>query len=126
MFSAATVFRSQVKKPIMRTSRFSLLAGIGPTATVRIEVDGRDCEVPAGISLASALVLLGMEYTRESTVSRQKRAPYCMMGACFECLVEVDGRPSTQSCLIEVRDGMQVSRQRGAADIGSHVRQVEA
>ena len=35
-----------------------------------------------------------------------------MMGVCFECLVEVDGKASVQSCLTPVRDGMQVTRQR--------------
>jgi predicted molibdopterin-dependent oxidoreductase YjgC len=35
------------------------------------------------------------------------------MGVCFECLAEVDGQGSTQTCLTVVRDGMQVRRQRG-------------
>lgn len=49
----------------------------------------------------------------ESPISGTRRAPYCMMGVCFECLAEVDGQGSTQTCLVIVRDGMQVRRQRG-------------
>jgi hypothetical protein len=41
-----------------------------------------------------------------------------MMGVCFECLVEVDGVPSRQSCLVAVREGMKVCRQQGARGIG--------
>jgi predicted molibdopterin-dependent oxidoreductase YjgC len=34
-----------------------------------------------------------------------------MMGICFECLVEIDGRPNQQACQIIVRDGMTIHRQ---------------
>jgi len=36
-----------------------------------------------------------------------------MMGVCFECLVEIDGRPNVQACMTPVRDGMAVRRQSG-------------
>jgi predicted molibdopterin-dependent oxidoreductase YjgC len=39
-----------------------------------------------------------------------------MMGVCFECLVEVDGQANCQACLLPVRAGMRVLRQRGARD----------
>jgi hypothetical protein len=37
-----------------------------------------------------------------------------MMGACFDCLAVVDGRPSVQTCMTPVRDGMRIERQDGA------------
>ncbi|OXC76983.1 Opine oxidase subunit C [Caballeronia sordidicola] len=40
-----------------------------------------------------------------------------MMGACFECLVEIDGMPSRQSCLVTVQDGMRIHSQEGARDL---------
>jgi NADH dehydrogenase/NADH:ubiquinone oxidoreductase subunit G len=40
-----------------------------------------------------------------------------MMGVCFECLVEIDGVPARQSCLIPVHEGMVVARQLGAAHL---------
>ena len=33
-----------------------------------------------------------------------------MMGACFECMVEVDGITNRQACLIPVREGQVVRR----------------
>jgi predicted molibdopterin-dependent oxidoreductase YjgC len=36
------------------------------------------------------------------------------MGTCFECLVQVDGQPNVQACMVAVRAGMQVRRARGA------------
>ena len=40
-----------------------------------------------------------------------------MMGVCFECLVEIDGVPNRQSCLIPVREGMTVRSQEGRAKL---------
>jgi hypothetical protein len=40
-----------------------------------------------------------------------------MMGACFECLVEIDGVPSRKSCLVTVQDGMRIHSQEGARDL---------
>jgi predicted molibdopterin-dependent oxidoreductase YjgC len=40
------------------------------------------------------------------------------MGVCFDCLMEIDGVPNQQACMIRVRDGMKVRRQHGAASVG--------
>ena len=44
----------------------------------------------------------------------EPRAPLCLMGVCFDCLVEVDGRQNVQSCMVDVREGMNVGLQHGA------------
>lgn len=95
-------------------------------AQVSIDLDGRALKVPQGLTVAAALILAGAEYFRESPVSNSKRAPYCMMGVCFECLVEIDGQPSLQSCLVEVRDGMRIRRQHGAATVSNEKVEVPA
>ena len=43
------------------------------------------------------------------------RGPFCMMGVCFDCLVEVDGVPNVQGCMTLVSDGMQVRKMHGKA-----------
>lgn len=89
--------------------------------SVQITVDGQVVSVPAGIPLAAALLLQDAYPARTSPVherSGQKlRAPYCMMGVCFECLVEIDGVPNQQGCLVLVQEGMDIRRQTGAADL---------
>lgn len=96
----------------------SLFRALGPTEkTVQIEFEGAPLSVPVGVSLAAALLLSGVTHTRESAVSGRPGAPYCMMGVCFECLVEVDGQANCQACLLPVRAGMRVLRQRGARDL---------
>lgn len=95
----------------MSPSRFRTLAE-GPR--VRITVDDGPLDVPAGTSLAAALLAAGVQRMRTTPVSGAPRAPFCMMGVCFDCLVEIDGRPNRQACLTTVQAGMQVRTQQGA------------
>lgn len=76
---------------------------------VEINVDGHSVITRAGTTLAIALLQANCTATRRHPVSKEGRAPYCLMGACFECLVEVDGQ-NVQSCQIKVRGGMRVKR----------------
>jgi predicted molibdopterin-dependent oxidoreductase YjgC len=84
---------------------------------VTLQFEGEAITAPAGVSVAAALLLKGAEPFRTTPVSRSPRAAYCMMGVCFECLVEVDGKPGRQACLTMVRDGMVIRRQQGASTL---------
>jgi predicted molibdopterin-dependent oxidoreductase YjgC len=74
---------------------------------VTIRVDGRTVTVPAGTSVAVAVLIAGQTRFRTS-VSGEPRAPLCGMGTCFECRVTIEGRPHCRSCQLECRDGMEV------------------
>ncbi|WP_339498796.1 (2Fe-2S)-binding protein [Pseudomonas silesiensis] len=87
------------------------------TRTVSLTFNDHPLNVPAGISVAAALLMSGINRFRATPVSESPRAPYCMMGVCFECLVEIDGVPNRQGCLIEVVDGMRIHSQEGARDL---------
>jgi D-hydroxyproline dehydrogenase subunit gamma len=92
-----------------------MLVRAAPAATtVTIRFDGREIAARAGDSVAVALLAAGVASTRTTSVSGAPRGPYCMMGACFECLATVDGRPNVQTCMTPVRDGMQVETQLAA------------
>ena len=69
-------------------------------------------QAPAGMTLAAALLANGETVFRDSAVSGAPRGPFCLMGVCFECLVEVDGGPGRQACMVDVAEGMYVRRQR--------------
>lgn len=85
-----------------------------PKNRVRITVDGRHIEVDAAASVATALLGAGMTAVRRSVVGGEPRAPYCLMGICFECLVTIDGVQNRQACMVPVRDGMTICSQSGA------------
>lgn len=82
------------------------------TGVAEFEYEGAVITAPPGISLAAALLAHSGAFTRK-TASGDARAAYCMMGVCFDCLVEVDGIPNTQACMTAVRQGMVVRRQIG-------------
>ena len=81
-------------------------------AKVRFTFEGREVDAREGDSVAAALIAAGIGPIRSSAVSGEPRAPYCMMGVCFECLVEIDGIANRQACMVRVRPGMQVMQGR--------------
>jgi hypothetical protein len=82
-------------------------------------VEGRPVVVGRADTAATAALLAGLGHTRVSAATGEKRAPYCMMGVCFDCLMVIDGEPSRQACLVTVREGMRIERQDGAPDLAS-------
>jgi predicted molibdopterin-dependent oxidoreductase YjgC len=87
------------------------------TKTVTIYVDDEAVVAEAGEILAAVLLRQSVVWTRKTPVSGSRRAPYCLMGVCFECLAEVDGTASVQTCLTPVRAGMRVVRQQGRREL---------
>lgn len=85
--------------------------------TVAIFFDGETVEAREGDSVAAALLAAGFAAFRSTPVTGAPRGPYCMIGACFDCLVAIDGEPNRQACMTLVRDGMRVERQRGARGV---------
>ena len=87
-------------------------------ASVRLMVDGSAVTAAPGDSVAAALLAAGVVACRTTPVSGAPRAPYCMMGVCFDCLVTIDGIGSRQACLTRVREGMVVETQQGKREPG--------
>ena len=85
---------------------------------VRIEFEGQALLAYEGDTVAAALLAADHWSFRTTPVNGAQRGPFCMMGVCFDCLVEIDGVANRQACMTEVREGMQVKRQSGAADFG--------
>lgn len=80
--------------------------------TVRLCVDDKIVPVRSDLSVAAALLSHCGEGTQR-TPSGARRTAFCMMGVCFECLVELSGQPNTQACMVAVREGMVIRRQTG-------------
>lgn len=82
--------------------------------TVLVEIDGAAFHARTGETVAAAVLAAGMIPSRTTPLSGSPRAPYCMMGVCFECLLEVDGVPNVQGCMTLVAEGMKIRPQTGA------------
>lgn len=74
---------------------------------ISLTVDGTLLTCSAGQTVASALLMHHSYLMRRSPNANAPRGPFCMMGACQECAIYIDGAISC-ACQTEVRDGMQV------------------
>ncbi|WP_419174147.1 (2Fe-2S)-binding protein [Desulfosediminicola sp.] len=79
------------------------------TAKFEIVLDGETIAVPGDMSVAAALLAIGKITTRTSPTAKEPRSPHCLMGICFECLMEIDG-VQRQACTTEVHEGMVINR----------------
>lgn len=87
-----------------------------PGHRLTVYIDNEPTDAYEGETLAGALLRQASAIARTTPVKGTPRAPFCMMGVCFDCLAIVDGVASTQTCLVTVRDGMRVERQHGRRD----------
>lgn len=87
-------------------------------ASLTLKVDGRPVQARPGDSVAAALLAAGHAICRATPVTGAPRAPYCMMGVCFECLMTIDGVGNRQACLVRAADGMKIETQAGARVFG--------
>ena len=84
---------------------------------IAFDFEGATLQACTGDSVAAALLANGVLAFRTTPISGAPRGPWCLIGNCHECLVEIDGEPNRQACMIEVRAGMRVRRQHGAREV---------
>jgi NADH dehydrogenase/NADH:ubiquinone oxidoreductase subunit G len=65
---------------------------------MKIKFNGREIECNDGQSISGAIMASG------------QASIFCGIGACFACVVTVDGIPNQRACLIDVRDGMVITQ----------------
>ena len=97
---------------------FRPMRDMAKAAPVSFTFDGRPMTGRAGDTVAASLLANGVVACRETPVSDSPRAPYCMMGVCFDCLVVIDGVGNRQGCLVPLAEGMRVETQHGRRHFG--------
>jgi len=80
--------------------------------TFGIEFEGRAIDALPGESVAATLIANG-HYNLRSAEDGSPRGVVCGVGVCWECRCIIDGRPNSRACMVEVKPGMTVRRQRG-------------
>lgn len=84
--------------------------------TVTITVDAAPLTVPAGRSVAAALILTTDQLAwRTTRGGGSPRGLFCGIGSCFDCLVTVNESPNQRACLVPVTEGMSVTTQNGGS-----------
>jgi aerobic-type carbon monoxide dehydrogenase small subunit (CoxS/CutS family) len=73
---------------------------------VQLTLNGRQVQMPAGSSVAAALLIHQICESGEAEEC-ERRAPFCGMGICQECRVTIDGQRRL-GCQVTCVDGMTV------------------
>jgi sarcosine oxidase subunit alpha len=75
---------------------------------IHLLVNGEPVGAFEGETVAAALLATGRRTLRHTNLLGQARGLFCVMGVCFDCVVEIDGRTGVRACMTPVRDGMRV------------------
>ena len=79
-----------------------------PRITLRL--NGLPIEAQRGDTLLTALLAAGAGHLRESEFGDGPRAGFCLMGACQDCWVVVEGLGRVRACATMAEDGMETRR----------------
>jgi D-hydroxyproline dehydrogenase subunit gamma len=71
-----------------------------------VKVNGVPIVVPSGTTVAVAMAIA--RQACRTSVSGELRGPLCGMGICFECRVDISGKPHRLGCQILCEEGMDL------------------
>jgi hypothetical protein len=71
-------------KTVLPISPLFRLEDMSSPNGVTLKFDDQLISAPVGVSIAAALLLNGIGTFRTTPVKSAPRAPYCMMGVCFD------------------------------------------
>jgi predicted molibdopterin-dependent oxidoreductase YjgC len=80
---------------------------------VQFTFDGRPMEGFEGEPIAIALRANGVLIHRYTPRRNEPRGMFCAIGRCTDCIMVVDGRPNTRTCVEPLKAGMVVETQIG-------------
>lgn len=93
-----------------------LAPGDGTNRPIRLTVDGEPVTGIAGQTVAGVMLAAGRMSWR-TTRSGAPRGVFCGIGACFDCVLTVNGVPDVRACRRRAADGDEIrtqSRREGA------------
>lgn len=77
---------------------------------VSFMLDGAPVAALEGDSVLTAILAQAGGYLRASEFGDGLRAGFCLMGACQDCWVGVEGKGRVRACTTTIEEGMRVSR----------------
>ncbi|WP_245809230.1 (2Fe-2S)-binding protein [Desulfamplus magnetovallimortis] len=91
---------------------------------VKVMLDGREISLPAEMSVAAGLLGQGEIISRISPSSKRACSPHCLMGVCYECIMEINGI-NRQACMTKVEEGMVINRHIDGSDFNGKYESTE-
>jgi len=75
--------------------------------------EGKPIEAHSNETLAAALYANGLRIFSRSMKYHRPRGFFCAIGRCSACMMTVDAVPNVRTCMVNVKEGMRVTRQSG-------------
>lgn len=82
---------------------------------VTFTLDGKELSGFEGEPVAAALRAAGILKHRETSRFHKPRGIFCAIGRCTDCVMVVDGKPNTRTCVTPLKQGMKVETQFGCS-----------
>ncbi len=80
---------------------------------VTFTYDGKEMKGYEGEPIAAALLAAGVRIHRYTLRQDKPRGFFCAIGRCTDCVMVVDGKINTRTCITPLREGMVVQTQHG-------------
>lgn len=97
----------------MRIDKHPILDAFPKGRLVTFQLDGRTMEGYEGEPIAAALKAAGVMVHRHTTKMDRPRGIFCAIGRCTDCVMIVDGKPNTRTCITPLQEGMVIQTQYG-------------
>ena len=75
---------------------------------ITVTLNATEVRAEAGQSVGAVLMGQGIKAWRTTRKEGQPRGLFCGLGACYDCLVTVDGQPNQRACMVEACDTMNI------------------
>jgi predicted molibdopterin-dependent oxidoreductase YjgC len=92
----------------MRIESHPILGKLKKGKIVTIEVDGNPIKAFEGEPIAAALWAAGIKTFRTTEKRKEQRGPFCAIGLCTDCLVNVNGIPNVRACITPIEKDMDI------------------
>ena len=108
-----TVFMQNWSERKMRIKEHPILGEIKKGRLVKFTFDGKELEGFEGEPIAAALKAAGVMVHRHTAKLDRPRGIFCAIGRCTDCVMVVNGKPNTRTCVTALEEGMNVQTQYG-------------
>lgn len=75
---------------------------------ITVTLNATEVRAEAGQSVGAVLMGQGIKAWRTTRKEGKPRGLFCGIGACYDCLVTVDGQPNQRACMVEACDTMNI------------------
>lgn len=75
---------------------------------ITVTLNSRPVDTEQGRSVGAVLMGEGIKAWRTTRNEGKPRGLFCGIGACYDCLITIDGQPNQRACMVQARDSMNI------------------